>query len=296
MAGKCNVSKRTGLCAAVSLILAVALVVVLFVVIRSPEDISTEERNDSFISDGDLTLTKVGYFVGEVSGRVTLGQLREDGSHWFALNDFAVDSICDALEFRLSATGETGFSFPITSDITQADITEEIGIDAQFDPKLYDQATIWCTSTAEQLGTPAILSTPLPVAGEGNGTAIVEKQGSFVGTDYTTEGLIQIVTLGSLVDGILVTSYTLLFTDIDVSPGPDVVLYLTTDPLDPEDVDAEGSLKVLLSQTPGGSFSFTGNFNEPVPDEFENPQRYVAAVVWCDQFNALFGSAILEEP
>lgn len=87
----------------------------------------------------------------------------------------------------------------------------------------------------------------------------------------------------------------LRFEDIAVSAGPDVFLYLTTDANDPDDVDAEGSLTVLVEEAERGTFSFTGTFSQDVPDDFVSPETYVAAVVWCDQFSVLFGSGLFED-
>ena len=85
------------------------------------------------------------------------------------------------------------------------------------------------------------------------------------------------------------------FVDIEVSSGPDVFLYLTTDPDDPDDVDATGSLTVIVEGAERGTFSFTGNFSQTVPDGFTTPEDYVAAVVWCDQFSVFFGSGLFED-
>ncbi|CAM9226784.1 unnamed protein product, partial [Sphacelaria rigidula] len=82
------------------------------------------------------------------------------------------------------------------------------------------------------------------------------------------------------------------FQNIEVSSGPDVFLYLTTDSDDPDDVDAEGSLTVIVDGADRGTFSFTGNFSQTVPDGFVSPEDYVAAVVWCDQFDVFFGSGL----
>lgn len=64
------------------------------------------------------------------------------------------------------------------------------------------------------------------------------------------------------------------FEDIEVSPGPDVYLYLTTDASEPNDVDAEGSLRVELDDSERGTFSFTGTFTQTtLPVGFVSPDE-----------------------
>lgn len=64
------------------------------------------------------------------------------------------------------------------------------------------------------------------------------------------------------------------FEDIEVDPGPDVYLYLTTDEDDPDGVDAEGSLRVELDDSERGTFSFTGTFIQTtLPDGFVSPDE-----------------------
>lgn len=59
-----------------------------------------------------------------------------------------------------------------------------------------------------------------------------------------------------------------------MSSGPDVFLYFTTDESDPDDVDAEGSLRVDLDDSDRGTFSFTGTFTQTtLPDGFVNPDE-----------------------
>lgn len=69
-------------------------------------------------------------------------------------------------------------------------------------------------------------------------------------------------------------------------------MYLTTDEDEPEDVNAEGSLRVYVEGAERGTFSFTGTYSQAVPDGFVSPEEYVAAVVWCDEFDVLFGSGL----
>lgn len=64
------------------------------------------------------------------------------------------------------------------------------------------------------------------------------------------------------------------FEDIEVSSGPDVFLYLTTDESNPNDVDAEGSVRVELDDSERGTFSFTGTFTQTtLPDGFVGPDE-----------------------
>ncbi|CAN0415301.1 unnamed protein product, partial [Hapterophycus canaliculatus] len=72
---------------------------------------------------------------------------------------------------------------------------------------------------------------------------------------------------------------TLRFEDIEVSEGPDVYLYLTTDVDEPEEVGGEGSIRVELDGPERGTFSFTGTFTqETLPDGFGAPEQVCFAV------------------
>lgn len=69
-------------------------------------------------------------------------------------------------------------------------------------------------------------------------------------------------------------------------------MYLTTGEDEPEDVNAEGSLRVEVEGTERGTFSVNGTYNQAVPDEFVSPEEYVAAVVWRDTLDVYIGSGL----
>ncbi|CAM9389752.1 unnamed protein product [Choristocarpus tenellus] len=290
--------KRVALCCVAIMVIVVIVIIVVMELLRSPDDIDTVEKNDPIASATELSILKTAVFAGaNVNATISLLQLNEDGSHLLALNDFSVASDCAELEIRLSqallATDTLRIPLPsgASGDFTQP-ISGEAGVELNVD--LYDQVALWCApsdGTEEKLTTTGLF-TPSTVAG-----SIVAKEGTFSGAgSYTSEGLVQIVGIGSIKDGALVTTYMLRFQEVEVSSGPDVFLYLTTDPENIVDVDAEGSLTVLVDGAERGTFSFTGNFTQAVPTGFVSPENFVAAVVWCDQFDVLFGSAALVNP
>lgn len=78
-------------------------------------------------------------------------------------------------------------------------------------------------------------------------------------------------------------AYICRFEDIEVSAGPDVFLYLTTDADNPGDVDAEGSIRVELDNSERGTFSFTGTFTQETVPGFVSPNEVNF------QFSSTFG-------
>lgn len=122
-------------------------------------------------------------------------------------------------------------------------------------------------------------------------TEMVLKTGAFSGSnDYIVEGIVKIGRSMDTVDSGLITSYFLIFEDIEVSAGPDVVLYLSPG-TDARNVD--GALEISIDGRPAGTFSKEGSFSQDLPDGFD-PARYNSVVVWCRRFGVLFGTASLE--
>lgn len=292
----CGFPRKRVACGLASLIVIAVAVVVIVVLTRPPDDIETQEKSeeDAAVTAGDLTVLRTAALSGTAAqGTLSLLRVTADDSPFLALNDFAVtDSDCSEFEIRLDDGLEV---VPLTADVVggATDFTEPLDVD--FDPDLYEQAALWCSSDASQLGETVDLVTPTTL--EGAETAVVFRQATFVTTtSYTVEGLVQMVGTGSIVDDALVYTYSLRFEDIEVSSGPDVYLYLTTDEDNPDDVDAEGSLRVELDDSERGTFSFTGTFTQDtLPDGFVSPSEYVAAVVWCDDFSVFFGSGLFED-
>lgn len=72
-----------------------------------------------------------------------------------------------------------------------------------------NQAVIWCAeagSTGTQVGTIVDLTIPTTVAG---GSTVIKEATLEGGGSYTTEGMVQILGTGSIVDNALVTDYSL---------------------------------------------------------------------------------------
>ncbi len=85
--------------------------------------------------------------------------------------------------------------------------------------------------------------------------------------------------------------YFLFFEDFDARAGPDVYLYLSTTP----DGDWEGGdrLKVLMAGgAEDGQATLRGDFRVDLPGDFD-PGVYNSAILWCDDFATLFGTAAL---
>eukprot|EP00903_Cladosiphon_okamuranus_P006076 g5989.t1 len=288
--------KRVG-CGLAILAVIAAAVIIAVVLTRPPDDIETVEQDEEDIpvNVGELTILRTASLSGTAAtGTLSLLRVTEDSSSLLALNDLVVaDADCSAFEVRLDDGLEV---IPLTADVvsgTAADFTEPL--DTDFDPDMFDQASLWCSSDESQLGEAVDLDTPTTL--EGVDTVVVFQQATLVTTtSYTTEGLVQFVGSGSIVDDALTYTYWLRFEEIEVSPGPDVYLYLTTDADEPDDVDAEGSLRVELDDSERGTFSFTGTFTQTtLPEGFVSPDVYVGAVVWCDDFSVFFGSGLFED-
>ncbi len=85
-------------------------------------------------------------------------------------------------------------------------------------------------------------------------------------------------------------SRTVELLDMEIVPGPNLLVYLVEepDPLFPEDVTAKfkslGKLK-----------SLTGDQDYPVPEDIKLDD-WGSVVVWCDTFKTAFAVATIERP
>lgn len=83
----------------------------------------------------------------------------------------------------------------------------------------------------------------------------------------------------------------LIFEDYDQTAGPDVYLYLSSDP--DGDYRAGTVWKVLVPGGAGdGRSTLEGDFQVPVPADVSLDQ-VASAIVWCDDFAVPFGHAVL---
>ncbi len=82
----------------------------------------------------------------------------------------------------------------------------------------------------------------------------------------------------------------LRFEGYDATNGPDVYLYVSSNP---DGAFDEGATRILV---PGGSedgqATLRGNFNVPLPDGVD-PEQIGSVIVWCKRFGVTFGLAEL---
>jgi Electron transfer DM13 len=85
-------------------------------------------------------------------------------------------------------------------------------------------------------------------------------------------------------------SYALKMSDdFSATPGPDLVVYLSTaaDPVNDADVkNAEFLSAGKLASPSGGQIM-------PLPQDFD-PAQFKSVAIWCEQFSVLFGAAPLK--
>lgn len=108
----------------------------------------------------------------------------------------------------------------------------------------------------------------------------VLRRGELVSLDHTTSGEAQVL---ELADG----SRFLRLEDLDTSNGPDLFVYLTTNPADGDEGAFDDDF-VNLGRLEGN----LGSQNYEVPSEVDLDQ-YTTVVIWCDRFNSAFGAADL---
>jgi hypothetical protein len=105
------------------------------------------------------------------------------------------------------------------------------------------------------------------------------RTGSFVGLEHGTDGTAQILRVDD--------ADFLRLEELDTSNGPDLYVYLTTNPATgPEDAFDDDF--VDLGRLKGN----VGNQNYQLPTGLDL-ERYTTVVIWCDRFDAAFGAADL---
>lgn len=105
-------------------------------------------------------------------------------------------------------------------------------------------------------------------------------QSSFVSRDHATSGRL-VVLVGA--DGAVVVR----FEGLDTSNGPDLKVYLSTNPPDGPEVAFDDEI-VDLGRLRGN----IGDQNYVVPAGVDLG-RYASVVIWCDRFDSAFGAAPL---
>lgn len=148
-------------------------------------------------------------------------------------------------------------------------------------PTTLAPTTATTASAAAAPGSTATLATEATTAGTTMPSEpVAERAGSFVSLDHGTSGT---ATIYLLSDGRRV----LRIEDLDTSNGPDLFVYLTTNPADGEEGmfdDAYANLGRLQGNL--------GNQNYDIPAEVD-VTGYSSVVIWCDRFDSAFGAADL---
>ena len=120
----------------------------------------------------------------------------------------------------------------------------------------------------------------------GSKNAQVIRSGAFTDAERPTSGIVELVQAGD-------RYHVILSSDFSTLKGPDlqVVLHRSNDlisQLEPPTFPLDTSDYVVL----GGLKSLTGQQTYAVPEKI-NMDEYGSVAVWCEKFNATFGSANL---
>ena len=124
------------------------------------------------------------------------------------------------------------------------------------------------TTGAPPTTVPPTTSPPIPVGGE------------FVGIDHGTSGTVV------LLQDPAGTRFVRL-ENLDTSNGPDLFVYLSTNPPDGPEGQFDDDF-VNLGRLQGN----VGSSNYEIPADTD-VARYASVVIWCDRFNSAFGAAPL---
>ena len=103
-----------------------------------------------------------------------------------------------------------------------------------------------------------------------------------VSLDHGTSGVVRVIDVG---DGTAVVR----LEDLDTDNGPDLYLYLSTNPSS-GDEGAFDDDYVNLGRLKGN----LGDQNDDLPDDID-VGRYRSVVIWCERFSSAFGAADLAE-
>jgi hypothetical protein len=83
--------------------------------------------------------------------------------------------------------------------------------------------------------------------------------------------------------------HALRLSEFEVTPGPDLVVYLVDRPNIRTSADVTGANHVSLGTLKGSS----GSQNYPIPGSVD-PAAYGSVVIWCESFGVLFSPATLQ--
>lgn len=252
-----------------------ALVVVGAVAYRYTRPVEQKEVNEDTSSTSDLRQFAL-QEGGNSSGTFTVQAVTDQKSvvHQLAFSKFQVVGDCTQLAVHL---------FPDEHTIELSKSERGDFIKKPLPGSNYSEAKVICDQREIGTTTKPIEVPDLPP---------VLKQGSFKDADsfHKTSGEMKLMQSATIVDGKVKISYELVFVNLDVTAGPDVLLYLSPTDNAQNNVNA---LLVSLDDTQGGLFVKTGNFKQSLPDDFD-PAMYKSAVVWCRAYSVLFGTLQFE--
>ena len=103
--------------------------------------------------------------------------------------------------------------------------------------------------------------------------------GQFVSLDHGTSGVVRVLDLGA--------RRVVRLEDLDTSNGPDLFVYLSTNPARGTEAAFDDDY-VNLGRLKGNQ----GDQNHELPADVDLA-RFRSVVVWCDRFNSAFGAADL---
>ena len=145
---------------------------------------------------------------------------------------------------------------------------QQLLIDERVDDAVPAGAAMAGSSTAEE------------VEGNAASAAADVPGGAFVALDHRTTGAVRVLDVG---EGRRIVRLEGLATD----NGPDLFLYLSTNPPDGEEGAFDDEF-VSLGRLKGNQ----GDQNYEVPDDVD-VSRFASVVIWCDRFDSAFGAAPL---
>jgi hypothetical protein len=127
---------------------------------------------------------------------------------------------------------------------------------------------------------PSAPATPAPASTIVPPTTAPPAASMFVSLDHTTRG--NVVLLADAA-----RQRFLRFEELDTSNGPDLKVYLSTNPIDGPEGQFDDDF-VDLGRLQGN----VGNQNYAIPADVDLA-RFRSVVIWCDRFNSAFGAAAL---
>jgi hypothetical protein len=127
---------------------------------------------------------------------------------------------------------------------------------------------------------PAVTTAPATTAPSTTAPPPTAAGGPFIGIDHDTSGSVALLQDPSGAQFVRIE-------ELDTSNGPDLFVYLSTNPPDGEEDQFDDDI-VNLGRLQGN----VGSSNYAIPTGTD-VGRYASIVIWCDRFNSAFGAASL---